>query len=51
MSNAVLHSGIDAFFPIIRGVSSLKDAMEPERAKLNKGCSRITSIIFVFRPR
>ena len=28
-------AGIDAFFPILRGVLTLEEAMEPERAKKN----------------
>ena len=28
-------SGIDAFFPILRGVTTLEDAMKPENAKAN----------------
>ena len=28
-------NGIDAFFPILRGVTTLEDAMKPENAKAN----------------
>ena len=28
-------NGIDAFFPILRGISTLEDAMKPENAKQN----------------
>ena len=28
-------AGIDAFFPIVRGVTTLEDAMDPENAKAN----------------
>ena len=28
-------AGIDAFFPIVRGITTLEEAMEPERAKKN----------------
>ena len=27
--------GIDAFFPVVRGVSTLEEAMKPETAKVN----------------
>ena len=28
-------AGIDAFFPVIRGISTLEEAMDPENAKNN----------------
>jgi len=28
-------AGIDAFFPIIRGITTLEEAMDPETAKRN----------------
>ena len=28
-------SGIDAFFPIVRGITTLEEAMNPETAKKN----------------
>ena len=29
------HSGIDAFFPILRGICTLEEAMEPGNARQN----------------
>lgn len=28
-------AGIDAFFPIVRGISTLEEAMDPDTAKAN----------------
>jgi len=34
-ANACNGAGVDAFFPIVRGVTTLKEAMEPQNAKEN----------------
>lgn len=39
-ANACNEAGIDAFFPIVRGISTLEEAMEPTTAKANmKACA------------
>ena len=30
-----MEAGIDAFFPIVRGISTLEEAMDPDTAKAN----------------
>ena len=34
-AGACNEAGIDAFFPIVRGITTLEEAMEPERARKN----------------
>ena len=39
-ASACNQAGIDAFFPIVRGVTTLKEAMEPDNAYTNmKACA------------
>ena len=34
-ASACNHAGIDAFFPIVRGVTTLEEAMDPQNAYTN----------------
>ena len=42
-------AGIDAFFPIVRGISTLEEAMDPDTAKANMADNIFLFIMSIFK--